>query len=486
MEQTNPLLFLQDEAAFASLGSEFYEPVEPATFPRHVLRFRNDDLLKKLGLDPEQIRDTHVVEAFGQWRGDRPRIALCYHGYQFGGYNPYLGDGRGFLYGQFRGSDGQLYDLGTKGSGPTPFSRGGDGRLTLKGGIREVLAGEALHRLGVRTSRCLSLIETGESLWRGDEASPTRSSVMVRMSHTHIRFGTLERLSYLKRPDLIRRLLDHVIHLYYPDLRERADPYLHFFQALVQRTAEMVAQWMSVGFCHGVLNTDNMSIVGESFDYGPYGFISAYDPQFTAAYFDYWGYYRFGNQPEICRVNLERLCDALESVIPSTDLLAALAQFNGEYRRAYTQRMMQKLGFDPDRIRDPEELLELTLRLMIVSQIDYHEFFTTLTRSFSPNWCYGRDPILQETWTTLSQEGSECMEQWCAVYHHHLVQHSQEELISMLNRLQHHNPPFTLLRPVIESVWHPIATTDEWEPFYRLLEQIQRGTWTSDVEPGFP
>jgi uncharacterized protein YdiU (UPF0061 family) len=193
-------LSLNYEPALESLGTDYFDKVAAAEFPQHILRFRNDQLLPILGLDPKEVTDADFIQAFGKFQGVRPFLALRYHGYQFGEYNPRLGDGRGFLYGQVRGTDGELYDFGTKGSGTTPYSRGGDGRLTLKGGVREVLAAEALYSLGVRTSRCLSLIETGEDLWRGDEPSPTRSSVMIRFSRSHIRFGTFERLHYFKRP----------------------------------------------------------------------------------------------------------------------------------------------------------------------------------------------------------------------------------------------------------------------------------------------
>ena len=158
----NPLLDLPYESALADLGEDYYDAVTPATFPKHVLRFRNDDLLQKLNLSPAEVSDRNFIEAFGEFADHAPFLALRYHGYQFRSYNPFLGDGRGFLYGQVRGTDGKLYDFGTKGSGPTPWSRGGDGRLTLKGGVREILASEALHALGVNTSRTLSLIETGE------------------------------------------------------------------------------------------------------------------------------------------------------------------------------------------------------------------------------------------------------------------------------------------------------------------------------------
>jgi len=166
MNNPNPFLTLNYEPALESLGGDYFDEVVAAEFPRHILRFRNDLLLPILGLDPQAVTDTDFIEAFGKFQGRHPLLALRYHGYQFGQYNPFLGDGRGFLYGQVRGSDG-VYDLGTKGSGTTPYSRSADGRLTLKGGFREVLAAEALHQMGVRTSRCLSMIETGEGLWRG-------------------------------------------------------------------------------------------------------------------------------------------------------------------------------------------------------------------------------------------------------------------------------------------------------------------------------
>jgi serine/tyrosine/threonine adenylyltransferase len=182
MNRPNPLLSLDYEPALESLGDDYFDQVSAAEFPQHILRYRSDRLLPQIGLDPTTVTEADFIEAFGKFQGREPLLALCYHGYQFGEYNPFLGDGRGFLYGQVRGIDGELYDFGTKGSGTTPYSRGGDGRLTLKGGVREVLAAEALHHIGVRTSRCFSLIETGEQLWRGDEPSPTRSSVMVRFN----------------------------------------------------------------------------------------------------------------------------------------------------------------------------------------------------------------------------------------------------------------------------------------------------------------
>jgi serine/tyrosine/threonine adenylyltransferase len=475
----NPILSLNYEAALESLGADYYDDVVAADFPQHILRFRNDDLLVQLGLDPQQVRDEDVIEAFGKFANPpHPLLALRYHGYQFGEYNPGLGDGRGFLYGQVRGIDGELYDFGTKGSGRTPYSRGGDGMLTLKGGVREVLAAEALHQMGVRTSRCLSMIETGLGLWRGDEPSPTRSSVMVRFSRSHIRFGTFERLNYLKRQDLIQKLLDHVITIYYPHLSTvpSIERYPRFYDELVQRVAHLVAQWMSVGFCHAVLNTDNMSITGESFDYGPYAFLPTYNPDFTAAYFDHYGRYSYGNQPGICKLNLELLQQPLGAVIDPVEMAAALSKFEGYYFPYYQQLMLRKLGLEGENTPQRTELLIATLQLLSASQVGYHQFFSDLSRAFQLRWVKDLNSVLNETEFMPELMANSGYHRWLEIYHRVLSEVPPSELKSIECILARSNPQTILLRPQIESVWEPIAQDNHWEPFYALLDKIRSGS----------
>jgi serine/tyrosine/threonine adenylyltransferase len=482
----NPILALNYEPAMESMGSDYYDDVVAANFPQQILRFRNDDVLVQLGLDPQQVRDEDFVEAFGKFENPpHPFLALRYHGYQFGDYNPALGDGRGFLYGQVRGTDGELYDFGTKGSGRTPYSRGGDGMLTLKGGVREVLAAEALHRLGVRTSRCLSLVETGLDLWRGDEPSPTRSSVMVRFSRSHIRFGTFERLYYLKRPDLIRKLLDHVITYYYPHLldisatvgeasrNENRD--LSFYDELVQRVARLVAQWMAVGFCHAVLNTDNMSITGESFDYGPYAFLPTYDPDFTAAYFDHYGRYSYGNQPGICKLNLDLLQQPLSAVIDRAEMSATLAKFEEYYFTHYKQLMFQKLGVDGATTPARDELLVATLQLLSDTQVGYHQFFFELSQAFTCRWQHDRNLVLNETELMPQLVANSGYQNWLQLYHQVLTDLSESAFAAVGDTLTRSNPQTILSRPQIEAVWEPISQADNWVPFYSLLEKIRSG-----------
>ena len=472
MESSNPLLNIEYRPIMEDLGDDYYDIVAAAEFPIHLLRFRNERLLPLLGLKPDAVSDADFVAAFGKFQGVRPFLALRYHGYQFGAYNPFLGDGRGFLYGQVRGIDGKLYDLGTKGSGRTPYSRTADGRLTLKGGVREVLAAEALHQMGVNTSRCLSLIETGESLWRGDEPSPTRSSVMIRLSQTHIRFGTLERLHYLQRPDLIEKLLDSAIAVYYPHLADTPDKYSQFYAELIVRVAHLAAQWMAAGFCHGVLNTDNMSIAGESFDYGPYAFIPTYDARFTAAYFDYGGRYSYGNQPYICRSNLELLQLPLAMISDRSNLESGLAQFDDCYQQHYQKLMLQKLGFESNLGILAEELLTQTINLLRDSQIGYHGFFAELAQGYNLSWRENSSLILEN-----ASFSDRITDSWRNLYCKCLnrIPLAEAELIG--DCLLSHNPQVTLLRPIIESVWQAISESDDWQPFDNLVRQLQDNKW---------
>ncbi|MBP0019731.1 MAG: YdiU family protein [Cyanobacteria bacterium SBLK] len=463
----NPFLNLKYETVMEDLGEDYSDRVSAASFPEHTLRYRGDRLLPLMNLNPETVGDDDFIEAFGLFQGVRPFLALRYHGYQFGQYNPFLGDGRGFLYGQVRGTDGHLYDFGTKGSGNTPYSRSADGRLTLKGGVREILAAETLHQLGVKTSRCLSLIETGEALWRGDEPSPTRASVMVRFSLSHIRFGTFERLHYIKRPDLIRKLLDRVIEIYYSHIPQNEEKYSCFYTELVQRVAILAAQWMAAGFCHGVLNTDNMSIVGESFDYGPYAFIPTYNPRFTAAYFDYNGLYCYANQPGICKWNLEKLQVPLAMVMEKADLDAGLEQFEDYYYDEYYRLMASKLGFESLPRQQAQELVWHTVKVLEETQIGYHEFFSELGELFSHYWRKDVDEVLKNTSFVL-----EPWETWRKLYYQRLNDFPVDEMEKIKSHLQYQNPKTALLRPIIESVWEPITQEDNWQPFYNLLETI--------------
>ena len=308
------------------------DPVEPANFPQTILRWRNDRVAEELGL--AVLDESGWIAAMARFEplpDNLPQpLALRYHGHQFGHYNPELGDGRGFTFAQLRDTRGRWRDLGTKGSGQTPYSRFGDGRLTLKGAVRELLATEMLTALGVPTSQTLSIVETGEQLHRGDEPSPTRSSVLVRANHGHIRVGSFERLSYLDDKAGIERLARYALtHLFALDANEVAamgagEVAAALLTRTVGATARTVAAQMVAGFVHGVLNSDNINVTGESFDYGPWRFAPAWDAGFTAAYFDHGGLYAFRRQPGAVHWAVGQLAAALRHISEAPPLIEAL------------------------------------------------------------------------------------------------------------------------------------------------------------------
>lgn len=298
---------------FAALGAGFSDPVRAAEFPAAIPRFWNGRWAAAVGLDglDDAARAAHFHRFEPLPDNQAGPRAMRYHGHQFRSYNPDLGDGRGFLFAQLRDGEGRLLDLATKGSGTTPWSRGGDGRLTLKGAVREVLAAEMLEALGVYTSKAFAVYETGEALQRQDEPSPTRSAVLTRLGHSHVRIGTFQRHAFEQAPDRIDALIDHVVALYYPDLAGAKDLPAALLEAVVAANARLAARWMAAGFVHGVLNTDNINVTGESFDYGPWRFLPRYDPGFTAAYFDHSGLYCFARQPEAVYWALQQFAGAL-------------------------------------------------------------------------------------------------------------------------------------------------------------------------------
>ena len=366
------------EALADWLGDE----VAAADFPETKLRFRNDRWSAAMGLD--DLSDAEWLKHFGRFRplpDNLPQpLALRYHGHQFRVYNPDIGDGRGFLFAQMRDGAERLLDLGTKGSGQTPWSRAGDGRLTLKGGVREILATEMLEALGVNTSKTFSIVETGEQLERGDEPSPTRSAVMTRLSHGHIRIGTFQRLMVLEEKDHMAELVDYCL-TQFPgppppeDAPGRDEPAVQLMHLVVERLADLAASWMVAGFVHGVLNTDNMNISGESFDYGPWRFLPKWEPGFTAAYFDHQGLYAFGRQPEALHWNCGQFAIALRTLVDAPPLIAAMERFGPLYMAAVGRRWCWRLGIKSKGLEEDGRLVGLSEAAMSESGEQPDAFF---------------------------------------------------------------------------------------------------------------
>jgi len=365
-----------------SLAPWLGDAVLPADFPQLTLRFRNDRWAAATGLGGlDDAQWTAHFARFAPLPDNLPQpLALRYHGHQFRNYNPQIGDGRGFLFAQLRDSQHRLLDLGTKGSGLTPWSRDGDGRLTLKGAMREIMATEMLEALGTYTSKTFSVIETGEALWRGDEPSPTRSAVLVRLSHGHIRFGTFQRLMALEEPEHMAQLVDYCLAMFPgppppEDAPGRNEPAVILLHQVVERMADLAASYMAAGFVHGVLNTDNMNISGESFDYGPWRWLPRWDPAFTAAYFDHSGLYAFGRQPQAIHWNCGQLAVALRLLADSPPLIAALERFGPLYQHHVARRFCWRLGVKPQGQEADMVLVAAAEQAMTASEISPDRFF---------------------------------------------------------------------------------------------------------------
>ncbi|HYF22413.1 MAG TPA: YdiU family protein [Caulobacteraceae bacterium] len=460
---------------FPALGADFADPVRPADFPQTVLRFRNDRAAAEVGL--EGLTDGEWIAAFGRFEplpDNQPEpLAMRYHGHQFRHYNPDLGDGRGFLFAQLRDDRGRLLDLGTKGSGKTPWSRGADGRLTLKGAVREVLATGMLEALGVPTSRSFSLIETGEELERHDEPSPARSAVLTRLSWSHVRFGTFQRHAYHDRADLIAALIDHVVETYYPELSglDTAARPAALLEAVVRRAARLTARWIAAGFVHGVLNTDNMNVTGESFDYGPYRFLPLYDPLFTAAYFDHAGLYAFGRQPEAVFWNLGQLAGCLTLVSETDPLVEALNGFGELYQAELRAAFLARLGLKP---RDAEEDAQLvTAALAFLHQAGRAVRWEPLFF----DW-FGGAASENRALSGARREayGGEAFD----AFHARLAAYEPDRPERLTHPFFSRPEPEELLYDEIEAIWAAIAERDDWAPFQAKLARIDeaREAWS--------
>jgi uncharacterized protein YdiU (UPF0061 family) len=437
------------ESAILELGDGYYDPVKAADFPQTLLRFRNDRAAATVGLNG--LSDEEWIAHFGRFQplsgSLRQPLALRYHGHQFRVYNPEIGDGRGFLFAQLRDDRERLMDLGTKGSGQTPYSRFGDGRLTLKGGVREVLATEMLEALAVNTSRSFSLIETGEALERGDEPSPTRSAVLVRLSHSHIRIGAFQRLAYFRDEKGLKALTGYVLrHLF--DEEPGNDAAVRLLDLVVDRTATLAASYMAAGFVHGVLNSDNINVTGESFDYGPWRFNPTWDPAFTAAYFDHAGLYAFGRQPEAIHWDAMQLAVSLRAICEAEPLIAMLDTFGDRYQRAVSAAILWRLGLrarDADSDRALVQMIESALRgtAIPIDRFFFDAFGGALPEAYGDEWAHARTALAAYT---ARADRSHCYWQ---------------------------GEPCSMLIDEVEAIWADIIERDDWAPFDAKIAAIR-------------
>ncbi|MEV6237773.1 protein adenylyltransferase SelO [Lentzea sp. NPDC051838] len=360
-----------------SLSSEFATAVPEMAVAWEAVPVRepellalNEPLAKELGLDPAWLRSNGLPFLVGN---EAPGVAQAYAGHQFGGYSPRLGDGRALLLGELKHEDGTLRDLHLKGSGRTPFARGGDGLAAVGPMLREYVLSEAMFALGIPTTRSLAVVSTGATVQREE---PLAGAVLTRVAKSHLRVGSFQYARNTGDHDLLRRLADHAIARHYP-----GSTYLELFEQVVAAQASLVARWMLVGFIHGVMNTDNMTISGETIDYGPCAFMEAYDPTTVYSSIDHRGRYAFGNQPIVAEWNLARLAEALLPLFSDDEdaavklALEVLGTFEGQFEQAWMGGLNAKLGVSGD----IKPLVKDLLTLMHENHVDFTTFFWRLS-----------------------------------------------------------------------------------------------------------
>jgi len=447
------------ERTILELGDAFYDPVEAADFPQTILRFRNQRWAAAVGL--EGLSDDQWLAHFGRFRplpdALEGALALRYHGHQFRVYNPEIGDGRGFLFAQLRDGAGRLLDLGTKGSGQTPYSRFGDGRLTLKGGVREVLATEMLEALGIETSKTFSLIETGENLERNDEPSPTRSAVLVRLQHSHIRIGTFQRLAYFDLPNEMAALTEYCLRHYYGGGGGGGGA-VELLGHMVREGARLAAEYIAAGFVHGVLNSDNIAITGESFDYGPWRFTPFWDGHFTAAYFDHAGLYSFGRQPEAIHWDVLQLARSLTLIADVDTLRPVLDGFPAAFQQALVGTMCGRLGIAAMETERDLALVAAIETALAAGTVEIDRFFF--------DWRGGRrrrpspadEAYAAEPFAALAEMLAEYVPAPAALDHEYWSDAG----------------PSSMHIDEVEAIWSAIDAADDWRPFEAKIAAVRR------------
>jgi serine/tyrosine/threonine adenylyltransferase len=443
----------QFDNSFARELEGLYEPWQATPSPDPRLLALNAPLAVELGLDPDALRDDFAL--FAGNATPEGAIAQAYAGHQFGGYSPRLGDGRALLLGELIDVHGHRRDLHLKGSGRTPFARGGDGKAAVGPMLREYVIGEAMHALGIPTTRALAVVATGDRVAR-ETFLP--GAVLTRVAASHIRVGTFQYAARRPDPELVRRLADYAIARHYPGAG-----YLEFFEAVVQAQASLIAQWMLVGFIHGVMNTDNMAISGETIDYGPCAFMDAFDPGTVFSSIDHGGRYAYGNQPHIAQWNLARLAETLLPLIDA-DTEAAVAAatavldtFPERYSAAWSNGMSAKLGVDDAALRDD------WLALLRDQRVDYTQAFRALSAHVRGDASEARvlftEPELFDLWA----------DRWRP--------HVAPDAADALDRV---NPVYIPRNHKVEEALEA-ATAGDLEPFERLVDVLTR---PFDERPG--
>jgi uncharacterized protein YdiU (UPF0061 family) len=439
------------ENHYARLPGEFYTrmPAERVG-EKPILLHANPSAAALIGLDPSAFQDPDFVAIFSGHKplGDFQPLAMVYSGHQFGAWAGQLGDGRALMIGQARNAKGELWDVQLKGAGLTPYSRFGDGRAVMRSTIREYLGSEAIAALDIPSSRALCIVDTGERVAR-EEMEP--GAILTRLARSHVRFGHFEHFHHKGHHEQVRLLADHVIDEYFPEFR---GDHAGWFGEVVKRTAELMAQWQAAGFAHGVMNTDNMSILGLTMDYGPFGFLDAYDPDFICNHTDEHGRYSFSNQPGIALWNLRALALALSSLIDSDRLVEKLDTYEPLFVARFRALMRAKLGLAHGQDGD-DDLIRALLQLMAATRADYSLAFRGLS-------------VTGEDWLFLFGQARAAALGWRERYRRRME--SEGDRTAALNAV---NPKYSLRNWVAETAIRAVKDKGDCGPLDRILKLVQ-------------
>jgi uncharacterized protein YdiU (UPF0061 family) len=454
---------------YARLPKRFYARLDPKPVAAPQLVQVNAELTHLLGLDAEELASPEGVEVLA---GNRlpegaEAIALAYAGHQFGHFVPQLGDGRAILLGEVVGRDGLRRDIQLKGSGRTPFSRSGDGRAALGPVLREYIVSEAMAALGVPTTRSLAMVTTGEAVYR-EKALP--GAVLTRVATSHLRVGTFQYFAARGDVEAVRLLADYAIARHYPDAVAAEHPHRALLDAVVARQAELVARWLLIGFIHGVMNTDNMSIFGETIDYGPCAFMDAYDPAMVLSSIDTFGRYAYGNQPRVALWNLARLAETLLPLLSRDQEQAlasaqeSLAAFGSRFEMAWIGGLRRKIGLSAEREGDAALVQDL-LRTMAENGADFTLTFRRLCDAVAGPEA---DAALQALFTDPAAFGS-----WAGRWRQRLGQEPME-LSERQAAMRAVNPIFIPRNHLVEAALNAAVERQDFYPFEELLEVLSR------------
>jgi uncharacterized protein YdiU (UPF0061 family) len=450
-------------ARFAELPDALYAHVNPTALkqPAELVHF-NRSVADLLGLNQAMKNTQDFVDILSGNKlvESMQPFAMLYSGHQFGQYVSQLGDGRAIMLGEISHQD-QHWEVQLKGSGQTPFSRSGDGRAVLRSTIREYLCSEAIHGLGIPTTRALAITRSNDEVYR--EQIET-AAVLTRVAQSHIRFGSFEVLFYREQTPLLKTLADFVIKQHYPELQNVANPYLALLEQVIDRTAKLMAQWQCVGFSHGVMNTDNMSILGLTLDYGPFGFMEAYDPGFICNHSDHQGRYAFDQQPQIGLWNVTCLAQALTPLIEVDDAKSALEQYQPLFSEYYFTGMIKKLGFEKANETNVELLGEL-MSLMQQSRADFSQTFRLLSD-------IKKDGSAQTTKLKDMFVDRPAFENWCQGYVRQLNQQENSDT-QRKQQMDNTNPKYVLRNYMAQNAIEKAQNENDFSEIDNLMNLLQ-------------